>query len=177
MKSEFVKILTDTNSGIYVKNWRASSDEVHIGSKGWSIEKKQLEGGMQDGVDIVEVKNGRLSFVVIPTRGMGIWKGEFEGLQLGWKSPVKTPVHPRHIRLEDRGGLGFLDGFNEWIVRCGLESNGAPGEDVIVDNMGNEKMVNLTLHGRIANIPADYVAAKIGLVPPYELSIEDQIYV
>ncbi|MGQ9513914.1 MAG: aldose 1-epimerase family protein [Thermoproteota archaeon] len=176
MNREIVKILTNTSTGVYVKDWRVSSDDVQIGSGEWSIEKRELKGGMQDGVDIVEVRNGRLSFTVVPTRGMGIWKGEFENLKLGWESPVRTLVHPRHIRLEDRGGLGFLEGFNEWIVRCGLESNGAPGEDVIVDNMGKEKKVDLTLHGKIANIPADYVAAKIGLDPPYELSIVGTVY-
>ena len=31
--------------------------------------------------------------------------------------------------------------------RCGLDSNGAPGEDVIVDNNGNRVSVDLTLHG------------------------------
>ncbi|MBO3802586.1 MAG: aldose 1-epimerase family protein [Candidatus Brockarchaeota archaeon] len=171
MKRELVKILMDAEKGLFEDYWRISSEELPLGAEGWSIEKKRLRGGLQDGVDIVEVNNGRLSFTVVPTRGMGVWKGKFEGYPLGWESPVKIPVHPRHVRLEDRGGLGFLDGFNEWIVRCGLESNGAPGEDTIIDNMGNEKKVDLNLHGKIANIPADYVAVKIGLDPPYELSV------
>jgi len=175
MMREIVKILTDVEKDVYEEDWRISSKEVPLGDGDWSIEKKRLRGGLQDGVDIVEVNNGRLSFTVVPTRGMGIWKGVFENNPLGWESPVKIPVHPRHIRLEDRGGLGFLDGFNEWIVRCGLESNGAPGEDTIVDNMGNEKRTNLTLHGKIANTPADYVAAKIGINAPYELSVVGRV--
>jgi len=102
---------------------------------------------------------------------MGIWKAQFEGVYLGWNSPVRNLVHPHYINLESRGGLGWLDGFNEWVVRCGLESFGAPGLDVIIDNMGNKKEVMLPLHGKIANIPASIVKARIGLKPPFELGI------
>lgn len=170
------KNLIDVDTGAYAENWKASSEDVKLGAYEWSIEKRRLRGGLQEGIDIIEVNNGRLSFTVVPTRGMGIWKGAFENSALGWESPVKTPVHPRHVKIEERGGLGFLDGFNEWVVRCGLESNGAPGEDVIVDNMGNEKRVNLTLHGKIANIPADRVEVRIDLDPPHELSVIGTIY-
>jgi hypothetical protein len=171
MERDVGKSLIDVDQGVYVEDWRISSDDIQLGSYEWSIEKKRLRGGTQEGVDVIEVGNGRLSFLVVATRGLGIWKGEFDGSPLGWESPVKSPVHPRHIRLEDRGGLGFLEGMNEWIFRGGLESNGAPGEDTIVDNMGNERKANLTLHGKIANIPADRVEVRVGLDPPHRLSI------
>jgi len=171
----FSKTLTDVEKGIYVERWSMSSEELGVG-QGWSIEKCRLHGGLSDGVDIVVVNNGKLSFIVVPTRGMGIWKGEYRGEFLGWASPVKDLVHPRHINLEARGGLGWLDGFNEWVVRCGLNSFGAPGSDVIIDNTGSEKEVTLTLHGRIANIPASAVKARIGLEPPFELGVEGVVY-
>jgi len=171
MEGYFSKVLIDAHTSTCIEDWRVSSDDLRLGDREWVIEKRRLHGGLQEGVDVVEVDNGRLSFSIVPTRGMGVWKGSFEGLPLGWLSPVKTPVHPSHIRLEERGGLGFLDGFNEWVVRCGLESNGAPGEDVIVDNMGNAKGVNLTLHGKIANIPAERVEVRVGLEPPHELTV------
>jgi hypothetical protein len=85
-------------------------------------------------------------------------------------------VHPNFINLEARGGLGWLDGFNEWIVRCGLSSFGAPGKDIIKDNTGKEKEVMLTLHGRIANIPASMLEVRIGLKPPFELEVEGVVY-
>ena len=31
------------------------------------------------GVDLIEVHNGALSFSVLPTRGMGLWRGEYRG--------------------------------------------------------------------------------------------------
>ncbi|MDH5795264.1 MAG: aldose 1-epimerase family protein, partial [Candidatus Bathyarchaeota archaeon] len=70
----FSKTLTDIEKEVYVEDWSSSSDELGVG-EGWSIEKRRLSGGLSDGVDAVEVNNGKLSFVVVPTRGMGIWKG------------------------------------------------------------------------------------------------------
>ena len=61
-------------------------------------------------------------------------------------------------------------------MRCGLASFGAPSVDVIRDNTGREKEVLLTLHGRIANIPASRVRAKIGLKAPFELGVEGVVY-
>ena len=171
----FSKTLTDIGKGVYVEGWSISSDELGVG-EGWSIEKRRLSGGLSDGVDVVKVDNGELSFVVVPTRGMGIWKGDYKGHFLGWVSPVKELVHPDCVNLEARGGLGWLDGFNEWMVRCGLASFGAPSVDVIRDNTGREKEVLLTLHGRIANIPASIVGAKIGLNAPFELGVEGVVY-
>lgn len=171
----FEKTLIDVEAGIYVEMWGTSSEELGLDG-GWKIEKRRLYGGPSDCVDVVEVDNGKLSFAVVPTRGMGIWKGSFEGARLGWGSPVKELVHPNFINLEARGGLGWLDGFNEWIVRCGVGSMGVPGPDVITDNMGRKKEVMLTLHGRIANIPASIVKAKVGLEPPHELAVAGVVY-
>jgi len=171
----FEKTLTDVEKETYLERWEISNDELGLEDK-WRIQKRRLYGGLSDSVDVVEVDNGCLSFVVVPTRGMGIWKAQFEGVYLGWNSPVRNLVHPHYINLESRGGLGWLDGFNEWVVRCGLESFGAPGLDVIIDNMGNKKEVMLPLHGKIANIPASIVKARIGLKPPFELGITGVVY-
>jgi len=162
-------------NGIYVEKWSISDQELKVGEN-WRIEKRRLYGGVSDGVDVITVDNGQLSFIIIPTRGMGIWKGEYRGTFLGWKSPIKTPVHPSHINLEARGGLGWLNGFNEMIVRCGLSHFGAPGVDVITDNMGKKREVMLTLHGRIANIPAEVVKVRINLGHPVKLEIEGVVY-
>jgi galactose mutarotase-like enzyme len=110
---------------------------------------------------VVEINNGKLSFAVLPTRGMGIWKGQCSGIKLGWESPVKDPVRPAFINQQERGGIAWLQGFNEWIVRCGLNSMGAPGTDTVLDNSGKAFDVSLALHGKIANIPARVVSLEI----------------
>jgi len=175
VKPVFKKVLTDVDRGIYVESWEVSNEDFGLDGR-WCIKKCRLRGGTSEGVDIITVDNGALSFTVIPTRGMGIWKGEFKGLPLGWESPVKSPVHPHYINLEARGGLGWLDGFNEWVVRCGLGSLGAPGIDTIIDNMGRRREVMLTLHGRIANIPASEVKCRVYLEPSVKLSVEGVVY-
>jgi hypothetical protein len=128
---------------------------------GWSVQSYVLRGGLQEGVQVVEVNNGKLSYAILPTRGMGIWKGQCGDVRLAWDSPVKDPVNPAFMNLQDRGGLGWLKGFNEWFVRCGINSMGAPGMDTVLDYSGNAFDVPLTLHGNIANVPARSVLLEI----------------
>lgn len=121
----------------------------------WKIEKRTLHGGLSEGVDEIRVNNGRLSFSIIPTRGMGLWKAWLGDLEIGWKSPVRGPVHPQFVDLGEPSGLGWLDGFDELLVRCGLENNGAPEFD---DETGRLKY---PVHGRIANRPAIHVSVTV----------------
>jgi hypothetical protein len=120
----------------------------------WSITWQQLRGGLADGVRVVTLTNGPLSVLVCPTRGMGVLSAEYGELTLGWTSPVAGPVHPRYVDQSARNGLGWLDGFSELICRCGLAFNGPPGVD---EGATSPIESQLTLHGRIANTPADSV--------------------
>src|SRR2546425_2475390 len=141
--------LIDVESNVWLDYFQKSSKDLKLPPNvSWTIIKNTLRGGLRDGVDLVEVHNGALSFSVLPTRGMGIWRGDYRGNALGWRSPVLGPVHPKFVQLEDRGGLGWLAGFDELLCRCGLASNGPPGDD---------GKTRLTLHGRIANLPAQLV--------------------
>ncbi|MEM6472335.1 MAG: aldose 1-epimerase family protein [Planctomycetota bacterium] len=105
-------------------------------------------GGRADGVEIVRLETSSIAVEVLPTRGMGIHRIESGGVRFGWRSPVKGPVHPSLVPISEPSGLGWLSGFDELLVRCGLESNGAPEHD---DN----GQLKFPLHGRIANTPAD----------------------
>ena len=125
------QVLTDVDGGIWFDDWQidAASGIKLGGANDWSIRKRTLRGGLSDGLDVVELDNGELSMSVIPTRGMGLWRGEFHGIPIEWKSPVVRPVHPMFVNLKDRNGLGWLNGFNELMCRCGLSFNGPPGTD------------------------------------------------
>ena len=70
-------------------------------------------------MELLTLDNGKLKITIIPTRGMGILDVKMDGIRLGWNSPVKEVVHPSYINLESRGGLGWLEGFNEWMVDAG----------------------------------------------------------
>ena len=121
-------LLTDATRNISVKEWKISSDDSGIAFDGlkWSVTKRILAGGRQEGVEVIEVDNGLMKFTVVPTRGFQIWTGNVGDLRLGWDSPVTEIVHPQFVNLAERGGLGWLNGFGEWISRCGLESMGPP---------------------------------------------------
>ncbi|QDV50496.1 aldose 1-epimerase family protein [Gimesia fumaroli] len=152
-------LFTDVSSQTWVEEilLNAESHPEFSRNPGWSIHKTQLHGGLSEGVDLIEVNNGALQLSILPTRGMGVWKGNCQGIPLEWQSPVKTPVNPAYVTLSERGGLGWLSGFNELICRCGLISNGPPG----TDSGGNPLESEITLHGRIANTPAHFVNVEL----------------
>ncbi len=162
-------VLTDTANAHWLDAFATSANDFPAKfPAAWSIRKRTLHGGKQEGVDLIEVDNGAFSFSILPTRGMGLWRGQYKNLSLGWRSPVRGPVHPEFVNLMDRGGLGWLEGFDEWLVRCGLHSNGPPGEDPLTKEF-------LPLHGRIANQPAHFVEVRVDLDPPHELRVVGQV--
>jgi hypothetical protein len=168
--------LTDVGNDVWIDSFAVGNDSLRLATPhDWSVRKRALRGGQRDGIDLIEVHNGALSFAVLPTRGMGLWRGEYRGNFLGWRSPVLGPVHPKHVHPGDFGGLGWLTGFDEWLCRCGLASNGPPGEDVWTDKAGRTRRAPLTLHGRIANLPAHFVEVRVHLDPPFELSVTGQV--
>jgi hypothetical protein len=160
------EVLTDLATGVWsdVFEWEAEHGPALPGGHIWHIRKRTLRGGASHGVDVIELNNGALRVEVLPTRGMGLWRGEFEGVPLGWRSPVAWPVHPAHVNAAERHGLGWLAGFNELLCRCGLAWSGPPGVDARTDAQGNRSETPLTLHGKIANTPAHRV----------EVAVEDE---
>ncbi len=164
-------VLTDVASGVYLDrlDWSQDSSPAADGSPTklaatdrWSITKRRLRGGVSDGVDVVELDNGLVSVAVLPTRGMGLWRARAEGTRFGWDSPVTQPVHPAFVNQAERGGLGWLNGFNELLCRCGLSWFGPPTIDRVRNAKGEVvSETSLTLHGRIANIPAHRVTVEV----------------
>ena len=136
------------------KRWAMTEEDVTLEGdalrSGCRVTKRTLHGGLRDGVELIEVDNGAFRFAVIPQRGMGVWKGWLGDDEIGWQSPIRGPVHPKFVPLTEPSGLGWLDGFDELLVRCGLESDGAPEFDA-------EGRLAYPLHGRIANKPAQQV--------------------
>ena len=168
--------LTSAKEGFTLPCFRISSDDLNTKARApWSVTKLTLSGGTHEGVEVVEVDNGAMVIRVSPTRGMGILDVRSGEDRFGWDSPVKEVVHPALLDLEARGGLGWLAGFNEWMCRCGLESNGMPGEDTFVDGSGNERKVFLTLHGRIANVPASEASVSVLLEKPYTITLKGTV--
>jgi hypothetical protein len=177
MDSEpYRQTLTSASRNIHLDNWQVTNRDLDPKSvTPWSVGKYTLHGGKQEGVDVIVVDNGRLAFTVIPTRGMGVAKVEMGDIRLGWDSPVKEVVHPQFVNLQSRGGLGWLEGFNEWMVRCGLEWAGHPGKDKFVNNTGDEAEMELTLHGKIGNTPASEVEVVIDRAAPHRIRVRGRV--
>jgi hypothetical protein len=150
------RVLIDVANNVWHECAEFSGDTLPLkGVQNWAVRTRRLRGGLSDGVDVVEIDNGALKFDILPTRGMGLWRGSFAGIPIGWNSPVKLPVHPAFVNLDERGGLGWLAGFNELLCRCGLAFNGPPGWDTGFED--NPIQGELTLHGKIANLSAHFV--------------------
>lgn len=170
------EILISAEKNIRVAERTISSKDLSPASEPeWSIHKTVLHGGKQEGVDLITIDNGAMKIVVIPTRGMSLFEIVSGDLRLGWNSPVKEIVHPSLINLESRGGLGWLEGFNEWMVRCGLEWAGHPGQDRFINNVGDESLMDLTLHGKVGNIPASEVVFSVDPDPPHRLRLRGRV--
>ena len=129
-----------------------SATEVTAGRL--AVRSRRLAGGRREGVTLVELTAGETTVCVLPERGLGIWKMMSRGTPLGWQSPVAGPVHPNFVPLAEPSGLGWLDGFDELVARCGLVSNGAPDFDATGRLLHG-------LHGRIANLPAHAVSVTL----------------
>ncbi|WP_194208024.1 aldose 1-epimerase family protein [Superficieibacter sp. 1612_C1] len=156
-------VLTGAENGTEQGNWQISSDKLNIKDSHFSIEQKVLHGGKQEGskVLIINSKDG-LTITLSPTRGMNLLHVEGFGVRMGWDSPVKEVVNPAFINLESRNGLGWLEGFNEMVVRCGYEWTGHP---VTADGQ------IYTLHGKVGNTPASQVEVEVSDTAPYEIRV------
>jgi hypothetical protein len=119
-------VLTDATRNLSVKEWSIRSQETGTSSDGprWSVTKRLLSGGRQEGVEVIEVDNGLMKFMVVPTRGLHLWAAKVGDLRLGWDSPVTEIVHPQFVNLAERG-VGWLNGFGEWVSRRGLNDGPA----------------------------------------------------
>lgn len=159
------QVLIDPNTP--AKNWRVTSEELGIpAEQPFSVSMRTLHGGRQEGVSLIEIDNGAMKMTVIANRGMNVLEAVAGDVRLGWDSPVDEVVNPAFIELNGRGGLGWLEGFNELVTRCGYEWVGHPGED---------KGELLTLHGRAANIPASRVVLQIDEKPPYAIRLRGEL--
>lgn len=159
------QVLIDPNTP--AKNWQVTSEELGIqAERPFKVSMRTLHGGRQEGVSLIEIDNGVMRMTIVPNRGMNVLEAVAGDVRLGWDSPVDEVVNPSFIELNGREGLGWLEGFNELVTRCGYEWVGHPGKD-------NGEL--LTLHGRAANIPASRVVLQINEKPPYAIRLRGEL--
>lgn len=159
--SHWTYFLTDTVANIELPEWAISHADLSIPPP-LAVRKRTLHGGKQEGSTLIEIETAAMNVAVIPTRGMSVLAASSGDVDLGWSSPVDEVVHPKFIDLQQRGGLGWLDGFNELMVRCGFEWSGHPSTE------GN---VLRTLHGRAGNTPASTVVVQVEKEAPHTVRV------
>ena len=143
------------NKNFYnISDYVESERPVTEGTEQLGFQYTRLGHGPSAGVDQVTLHCGSKKLVVLPTRGMGIWEAKNADVRFGWNSPIQGPVHPMFVPVAEPSGLGWLEGFDEMLTRCGLASNGAPD----FHEQGN---LLWPLHRRVANLPASNVSVEI----------------
>ncbi len=156
-------LLTDAATSTEKGNWQTDSKQLKLQGSDFSIQQKVLHGGKQEGSKVLQITSANgLTIALSPTRGMDLLHVYGHGVRLGWDSPVKEVVNPAFINLESRNGLGWLEGFNEMMVRCGYEWTGHPV---------SKDSVMYTLHGRAGNTPASKVEVSVQDKAPHEIRI------
>ncbi|MDO4233135.1 MAG: aldose 1-epimerase family protein [Lautropia sp.] len=136
-------------------------------AKPFSISVKTLHGGRQEGVMLVKIDTGEMEITVVPNRGMNVLDAVSGETRLGWRSPVDEVVNPAFLDQGARNGIGWLEGFNDLVTRCGYEWVGHAGPD--------EDGTMLTLHGLASNIPASNVVLSVDEKPPYTIRLKGQL--
>ena len=132
----------------------ALPEKVRTDRGDFKFDWQTITHGPGAGVELLTVSGARAGFILIPTRGMGIWMAWCDGVEFGWNSPISGPIHPAYVPINDATGIGWLEGFDELLCRCGLESNGAP-------EFTKQGQVRWPLHGRVANLPAQNLRVSI----------------
>lgn len=146
--------LIDADEDLALDAFEFNGEELGGAAASCSVRLRTLRGGLRDGVRLLEIESGPLRVAILPDRGMSIWKMWHGETEIGWPSPIRGPVHPRFVDVGEPSGLGFLDGFDEMLVRCGLVSNGAPE----FDEFGR---LQYPLHGRVANLPTHQLSVAV----------------
>ena len=159
-------VITDGDRVIQKGDWQISNKNISPDAPPFTIGNVILKGGKQEGSELLTIKSEGLTINLSPTRGLGIVNVEGNGIRLGWDSPVKEIVNPKYMNLESRGGAGWLDGFNEMMVRCGFEWT---GHAVQADGM------MYTLHGRAQNTPVSKLFVEVEEQAPFTITIRGLI--
>ena len=93
-------------------------------------------------------------------RGGDLLRLSWKGQEVGWHSAAMAP-HP-WPDVEAEHGLGFLRGFDGFLVTCGLDHHGAPAETSARAARYPLRDVHVhPLHGRIAGCRAELLAKRI----------------
>lgn len=85
----------------------------------------------------IELSNGRLSFSVLPERGMDVGEIALGPDKMSWERSKDYLLHPSNVDLQASGGTGWLNGFYGAVASIGPELFGTPGEGFSLHGSGS----------------------------------------
>jgi hypothetical protein len=106
-------------------------------STGGSVSVSSVQDRNGFTLHVVEIRNGRLTFTVIPERGLDLGDIYLAGHKMSWDRSGHHLLHPDGVRLQDGGGTGWLEGFYGCVASIGPELFGTPGEGYTLHGTGS----------------------------------------
>lgn len=167
MTGRFILLDTQTNTNDPALALDQRSGLLDAGS--WHVRAQERVAGPERGVQTLSIGINGLEFLFSLTHGLSVVSGRCDGRFVGFDSPVSQLIHPALVDLHYKGNTGWHIGFNALLVRCGLEYNGPPVQDV-----GPDGGAWTTLHGRVGYLPATFAAVE--LEPPAIIRLIGSVY-
>jgi hypothetical protein len=121
----------------------------------------RVEDGPGAGGRLLQVRTpSALALDVALDRGGDVLRLAWRGVELGWHSAAGAPAP--WPPLEDDRGLGFLRGFDGFLVTCGLDHHGVPAQsDAAAFRYPSRERCVHPLHGRIMAARAELLRREV----------------
>lgn len=129
-------------------------DKKYIGHQAQFFDVRQytLSDGRANGTKAIDVWNGKnLHFTILPDRALDIYSLRYKGNNMSYLTSQGI-VNPKYYNECDNRWLRVFGGG--FFVTCGLKNIGGIGPD-------DKANTDITLHGRISNIPAENVCVEL----------------
>ncbi|MBD3920090.1 DUF4432 family protein [Paenibacillus sp. PR3] len=114
-----------------------TGDEIVRLPNGGSLVKRRFLDPRGMPMTAIELSNGKLSFSVLPERGMDIGEISLGPDLMSWERSKDYLLHPSNVDLQEAGGTGWLYGFYGAVASIGPELFGTPGEGFSLHGSGS----------------------------------------
>ncbi|WP_419875879.1 DUF4432 family protein [Candidatus Pristimantibacillus sp. PTI5] len=117
-------------------DWDELSEHVDLPYRG-SLAKQHIRDLSGSQMSVLTIRNGNLSFTVLPERGMDIGEIFLGEEKVSWDRNNDYFLHPDRVNLQESKGTGWLKGFYGAVSSIGPELFGTPGEGYTLHGTGS----------------------------------------
>jgi len=124
----YSKVVTDAENGVSLKEWTLDPREIGDASGNWSVRKKTLSVGRQDGTEVIDVDNGLLRFCVVPSRGFNVWEAHVGNIRrVGIHRFARLCIRSSSISGIGEDSVGSVDSVSSFLAALGIDGCAVPG--------------------------------------------------